>query len=638
MNTIRPGQLAYWRDQAVVVLEIKGLTEAVIRTVSGNATEVVPVSSLYATPAGDSAVPQGKHLLAKDKDWEVAMGRYELIQPLLDANSGVTVYEVAERAEKSIMTIYRWLNRFKETGLVSSLLRTPRADKGASRLDAEVESIVQTQIDRYYLKMERPSVAKLYKQIREQCDAADLPPPDRNTVYARVRKLDRRLETTKRYGYKAAREKLDLLRGQFPDADFPNAVGQIDHTPVDVIVVDDEFRRPIGRPSLTLAIDANSRMVGGFYMSLDPAGTLSAGLCIGRAIMRKELWLAKMDIHAPWPIYGKMAKIHLDGAKEFRGKTLRRACDEYGILIEHRRKGHPNYGPHIERAFRTFMGQVQELPGTTFSNVQLKADYDSEGRACMTLSELDCWFTTFLVYEYHNQPQKDLGGLSPIQFYKQCVHGNAERPGVGLPLPISNEEKLRLDFLPFELRTIQRDGVVMDNIQYSSPVLRRWIDASDPENPRLKRKFLFARDPRDISVIYFLDPEDNTYHPIPYFNASRPAISIWELRAAARLMKSDPAAQIDEDAIFEGVRRRRQIQEQAIEKTRLARKAQTHGKRALREAQRRKGWAGLHTAGKPLAVAATSGAESGPGAAVAGSEMPEGAVGTAFSEIEVEGA
>jgi putative transposase len=41
---------------------------------------------------------------------------------------------------------------------------------------------------------------------------------------------------------------------------------QIDHTPVDVIVVDQQKRLPIGRPLLTLAIGVKTRMIAGFHV------------------------------------------------------------------------------------------------------------------------------------------------------------------------------------------------------------------------------------------------------------------------------------------------------------------------------------------------------------------------------------
>jgi hypothetical protein len=44
-----------------------------------------------------------------------------------------------------------------------------------------------------------------------------------------------RLKLDKREGRKAAAEKYEPTRGHFPGADFPLAVAQIDHTPMDVI-------------------------------------------------------------------------------------------------------------------------------------------------------------------------------------------------------------------------------------------------------------------------------------------------------------------------------------------------------------------------------------------------------------------
>ena len=45
-----------------------------------------------------------------------------------------------------------------------------------------------------------------------------------------------------------------------------------------VIVVDWVHRKPLQRPSLTLAIDVASRIVAGFYMTLEPPSVLSVAL------------------------------------------------------------------------------------------------------------------------------------------------------------------------------------------------------------------------------------------------------------------------------------------------------------------------------------------------------------------------
>ncbi|MDO9268861.1 MAG: Mu transposase C-terminal domain-containing protein [Methylobacter sp.] len=596
MKTIRPGQLVYWRNQAAIVLELKGFSDAILRTVDDSKTEIARVTDLSLAPISSEA-PTAQHLLPKDKEWDKAVERYELIRPLLESQNREMqdITRIAEAAGKNVATVYRWLNRFEETGLVSSLLRPPRSDKGGQRLSNEIEEVIKLQIQNYYLKQERPSVLKLHRRIKNDCMAADLEPPHKNTIYARVQEIEQREMLRKRYSPKLAREKLEPLRGHFPGADYPNAVVQIDHTKVDVIVVDEEHRLPIGRPYLTLAIDVATKMVTGFLMTLDPPGASSAGLCVAHAVLRKEHWLAKRDIQAEWPIYGKMQKIHVDNAKEFRGSMLTRACQQHGIILEYRPKGQPNYGPHIERAFRTFMGECQSLPGTTFSNIKAKMGYDSEGRACITLAELELWFTVFLVYCYHHRQHKGINEVPPIKLYYQFVQGSPTQPGIGLPAPIEDEENFRLDFTPYIERTVQRQGVVIDKIHYYAPILRRWVEAVEPNSGGKARKFIFARDPRDISVVYFLDPETATYCPVPYFNNTRPAISLWELRAVLNRLKEDPANHVDEEMIFKGIRKMREIEEKAIEKTRLAKQQRATEKRKRRMAGRRNGWNGVHS-------------------------------------------
>jgi putative transposase len=79
-----------------------------------------------------------------------------------------------------------------------------------------------------------------------------------------------------------------------------------------------------------------------------------------------------------------------------------------------------------------------------------------------------------------------------------------------------------------------------------------------------------VRDPRDISVVHFLDPDTNTYDPIPYADNRRPPISLWELRAVTQQLKDDPLNAVNEEMIFKGVAKMREIEKQAVEKTKLA--------------------------------------------------------------------
>ena len=103
---------------------------------------------------------------------------------------------------------------------------------------------------------------------------------------------------------------------------------------MDVIVVDEEHRQPIQRPSLTVVIDVHSRMVLGFAIYLEKPSAFTAGLAIAHAVLPKEQWLAEVGVEADWPCWGKMRKIHCDNAKERRGSDMFDPNETARVLID----------------------------------------------------------------------------------------------------------------------------------------------------------------------------------------------------------------------------------------------------------------------------------------------------------------
>ena len=152
-------------------------------------------------------------------------------------------------------------------------------------------------------------------------------------------------------------------------------------------------------------------------------------------------------------------------------------------------------------------------------------------------------------------------------------------------IPVPNDAaRIRLDFMPYIERSIQRDGVAIDGIHYYDPVLRPWIKAKDPAAPNRSRQFIFRRDPRDISRTYFYDPDLKEYFAIPYRDRTRPAISVWELRAAVKLVRAEQKGTVDEATIFRANQRLRKMEQSAVDETRKTRRA-AQRRRLHRQAQ-----------------------------------------------------
>jgi putative transposase len=318
-------------------------------------------------------------------------------------------------------------------------------------------------------------------------------------------------------------------------------------------------------------------MILGFFVSLDSPGNMSVGLCLAHAILPKDKWLAGLGNDTPWPCWGIMRKIHADNAGEFHSEMIKRACKEYTMDLEWRPVKKPHYGAHIERLLGTILGEIHNLPGTTFSNPEERGQYDSEKHAAMTVGELEKWLATYITGVYHQRMHSALG-TSPIKRYELGIFGNEEIPGRGIPARIVDEDRLRLDLMPYFERTVQGDGVVLDNVHYFGDVLKRYIGAKDPNNPTRKQKFIFKRDPRDISVLYFYAPDLNQYFKIPYRDTSHPPISLWEYRKSWRKLREDGKKGINERLIFQTYEKLREQEEQSKRKT----------KHSLREDQRRR--------------------------------------------------
>lgn len=508
------------------------------------------------------------------EEWAQAQRRFQAIKPLLEnpLRTRQDAEELAQRQGVHVATLYKWLKQYQAAGHVSALVPTKRGRKtGTKLLAVEQERIVESAIEDIYLNKQRHRPQDVIEEVLRRCRLAKVVPPHPNTVRSRLAVLQP-AETLRRRGFKeAARNKFAPIRGQFPGADYPFSVVQIDHTPADIILVDEVHRKPIGRPWLTLAIDVYSRMVAGIYLTFEKPSATSVGMCLAQAICSKREYLAELDVSGEWSVWGVMSAVHADNAKEFRSTILERACTEYSIDLQWRPVMLPHYGGHIERLMGTMANEIRKLPGATFSNPAQRKGYDSEKHAALTLKEFERHIVDFIVNVYHQRVHSQLG-MAPRRKWELGVLGDSESTGTGvLPIP-ADPLRIRLDFMPYFERSVQQYGIQIDNISYYDHVLDPYINAPDLDNPKAKRVFLVRRDPRDISKVYFFDPADNRYVAIPYRDLGHPAMSAWELKEVQQALKNEGRRDVDEYAIFAALDRMRVRIEEAKGKTKAARR------------------------------------------------------------------
>lgn len=78
------------------------------RSVDCGEAEIIPVSDISSSP--DAKESKSLHIFSKDKEWDKALTRWNIINPLLNKpkRSVEDVDQVAASSNTSVPTIYRW--------------------------------------------------------------------------------------------------------------------------------------------------------------------------------------------------------------------------------------------------------------------------------------------------------------------------------------------------------------------------------------------------------------------------------------------------------------------------------------------------------------------------------------------------
>ncbi|MBO1360252.1 transposase [Acetobacter sacchari] len=421
---------------------------------------------------------------------------------------------------------------------------------------ADVDLMIEKLVDVHFRKKQRFSISAVMRDVRTSAQERGVRVPSRKAVVNRIMNRPARKVFALKKGSKAARHKYTpVSQGLRPER--PLDIVQADHTKVDIIIVDESRRFYLGRPWLTLILDVCSRMVLGFHLSFDAPSAATVALAIAQAMLPKDDWLRQRGLTLPWPAYGIPGILHLDNAKEFRSRALRRGCEQHGIRLDYRPPARPHFGGHIERLMGTLMKRVHDLPGTTFSSVAERGDYDSEREAVLTLAEFEKVFALEVLGPYHNAVHRGLG-QSP-----QSAWDAAHQDLVPEAAP---ERNIVYDFLPFEERTVQRDGIHLFNELYYDNILGTLIGQTGA-------RFRVKYDPRDISEVY-LELPSGDHARIPYADLTRPPVSLWELREIQRSLRSTGQATANPHVIAEALKERHRIVTQATSEARGVRRSQ----------------------------------------------------------------
>lgn len=474
-------------------------------------------------------------------------------------------------------TIYRWVARLrKASGDIRAIIPAfERRGNRTRRLDAEIVRLVDEGIDRRFLKREQPPARAAHDYVvRMVDDMNQVNPPERKlqwpslrTIYRAIARLDDYEVTARRHGKRIADLKYHVVK-EAPKPTRPLERVEIDHTKLDIMILDDATGALVGRPWLTLAVDVHTRMPVGFHISYSDPSFQSVMSCLKHTILPKTYVAERYpDIKHRWECYGVPETVVVDNGREFHSKDFELACLQLGIQVQHMPRKSPWMKGTVERFFGQLnQGLLHSQPGTTFSNTTARGDYDPQKNGVITFSLLVELFHQWIIDVYARSEHRGIADL-PGERWRAAM---AECP-VRLQ---SKAEDLDIVLWQTEERPVHHYGIQIDQIIYNSEDLG---DLRRRHNGKLKTQVKV--DPDDLGHILALDPAKGGFFKVPAVSQDYAnGLTRWQHRTILAHTKTLVEGRID---VVHLARTREAMLEKAHEK-RSTKKGSTLGSRIAR--------------------------------------------------------
>jgi putative transposase len=494
------------------------------------------------------------YLHISDEQFEQAKIRRAYVKAILNSPNTLdkltpVIREIWEKIGKpdtapNPVTVFRWKTKYIKAGndIVSLVERHNMKGNKAARYPQEVTEFVQQAIDTIYLTLERNTVEDTYNRAyvltgnENKLRPAELklPLPTRRLVTRMIEAIPAFDRCVARHGHaEAIRIFRSVLAHRTTLAPLERA--EIDHTPLDLIVIDDKTHLPLGRPWVTACIDNYTRCILGIHISFEPPSYLTVAHCLKDAFCPKVNLREKYpDIKNTWDAHGVMRELVVDNGLEFHSKSLENACYSLGIEIHYSPRKKPWFKGIIERFLGTLNKSIAHgTPGTTFSNIFDKKDYDPSKHAVVRMSKLQEIIHTWIADVYHQRPHRTLK-IPPAFAWKSSI----KTEDILLP---DNLSQLDAILGRTEQRVLTHKGIQLNYLLYNSPEL------TDLRRQLGDKLYVDIRvNEADLGHIHVLSPDKTRIFKVPalFFDYAN-GLSNWQHRvcqnfAAREWNKDDP--------------------------------------------------------------------------------------------------
>jgi len=377
-------------------------------------------------------------------------------------------------------TLRRWISKYQMaertygSGFLGLLPASSQRGNRTSRLPAKTARLLADALENDYESIKQKSRRICWLGLQRKCEQEGALAPSYKTFCLAVRQRSGFNQTLKREGHRAAYRQesfyweLDMKTPHHGERPFE--IAHIDHTELDVELVCSISGRRLGRPWVTILMDAFSRRCLAAYLTFDNPSSCSCMMVLRECVYR----------HARLPQI-----LVVDGGREFESIYFETLLARYHCTKKSRPPAKSRFGSVCERLFGTTNSQfVHNLKGNTQAtrNVrEITKGIDPKRQAVWSLQDLREHLQHYL-YEVYDTMDHPALGRAPCEMYGQGLAATGSRTHRGITydrefyictLPSTRKGSARVDatrgikvhYLNYWCEAFRRPGVAGQSVE-----------------------------------------------------------------------------------------------------------------------------------------------------------------------------
>ena len=506
----------YRNNNSIIrVLEIKNNAVLVIDCISKTMPQWIGVSFFEDwTKCSDETLHEITEIELQDiktvspEDFKVAHQRYTMIVPIVmvltdqdKKNEMIELISINEKISKQTLRKYLCLYLIYQD--ISVLIpKTKNTDKQLS----QDEKNIRWALNKFYFSFYKHSLKTAYTMMlkAKYCDIngeliSAYPTFHQFRYFYRKYKTKQTCYISRNGLTNYQRNNRPLLGDGVQEFAKAPGVGMLDSTICDIYLINDA-KEIIGRPILTVCIDAYSSLCCGYALTLE-GGMYSIRQLMSNVVSDKQEWCKEHNISIKkeeWNSSKCPGILVTDQGTEYTSSTFEQLA-ELGIKIVNL----PVYRPELKGSVEKFFSIIQDLfrpylkgKGVINPDFQERGAHDYRKDACLTLEQFEkILIRCILFYNtqrvLNNFPYTDDMLKNRIQPYAN----NIFQYGLsldGVNLIDINKEQIELTLMPRTTGKFTRTGLIVNNVRY--------------KNKNFSEQYLSNK---EVSVAY--NPDDSGY-------------------------------------------------------------------------------------------------------------------------------